>query len=93
MVDVVDGIIEKEFSEILYSLPYMLVVILLLVVLEPSLTTIIIALTITGWISMSRHCAWWGNYANGKTETLFLLQGPWEQAQDVNCSVICCPMQ
>lgn len=48
----VDGIMNK-FSEILYSLPYMLVVILLLVVLEPSLTTIIIALTITGWISMS----------------------------------------
>lgn len=43
----------NKFSEILYSIPYMLVTILLLVVLEPSITTIIIALTITGWINMS----------------------------------------
>lgn len=48
----VDEIMNK-FSEILYSIPYMLVTILLLVVLEPSLGTIIIALTITGWINMS----------------------------------------
>lgn len=48
----IDEIMNK-FSEILYSLPYMLVTILLLVVLEPSLGTIIIALTITGWINMS----------------------------------------
>ncbi|MHA0855835.1 ABC transporter permease [Paenibacillus sp. CMAA1364] len=48
----VDEIMNK-FSEILYSIPYLLVTILLLVVLEPSLSTIIIALTITGWINMS----------------------------------------
>lgn len=48
----VDEIMNK-FSEILYSIPYMLVTILLLVVLEPSLGTIILALTITGWINMS----------------------------------------
>lgn len=48
----VDNIMNK-FSEILYSIPYLLVVILLLVVLEPSLGTIILALTITGWITMS----------------------------------------
>lgn len=40
--------------EILYGLPHLLVVILLLVVMEPSLTTIIIALTITGWVGMAR---------------------------------------
>ncbi|MDY0409478.1 ABC transporter permease [Virgibacillus soli] len=40
--------------EILYGLPYLLVVILLLVVLGPSLSTIIIALTITGWVGMAR---------------------------------------
>jgi len=40
--------------EILYGLPYLLVVILLLVVLGPSLTTIIIALTVTGWVGMAR---------------------------------------
>lgn len=40
--------------EILYGLPYLLVVILLLVVMGPSLTTIIIALTITGWVGMAR---------------------------------------
>jgi oligopeptide transport system permease protein len=48
----VDSIMNK-FSEILYSIPYLLVVILLLVVMEPSLWTIILALTITGWITMS----------------------------------------
>ncbi|HLS60690.1 MAG TPA: ABC transporter permease [Virgibacillus sp.] len=40
--------------EILYGLPYLLVVILLLVVLGPSLMTIIIALTVTGWVGMAR---------------------------------------
>ncbi|CAM4175104.1 MULTISPECIES: ABC transporter permease [Paenibacillus] len=48
----VDTIMNK-FSEILYSIPYLLVVIMLLVVFEPSLWTIILALTITGWINMS----------------------------------------
>ncbi|MEC2344198.1 MULTISPECIES: ABC transporter permease [Paenibacillus] len=48
----VDEIMSK-FSEILYSIPYLLVTILLLVVMEPSLGTIILALTITGWINMS----------------------------------------
>ncbi|MNO29671.1 Oligopeptide transport system permease protein OppC [compost metagenome] len=48
----VDNIMNK-ISEILYSIPYLLVVILLLVVMEPSLWTIILALTITGWITMS----------------------------------------
>ena len=40
--------------EILYGLPYLLVVILLLVVLGPGLFTIIIALTVTGWVGMAR---------------------------------------
>ncbi|MGN7761209.1 ABC transporter permease [Paenibacillus sp. 22594] len=48
----VDNIMNK-ISEVLYSIPYLLVVILLLVVMEPSLFTIIVALTITGWITMS----------------------------------------
>lgn len=48
----VDEIMNK-FSEILYAIPYLLVTILLLVVLEPSIGTIILALTITGWINMS----------------------------------------
>lgn len=48
----VDEVMNK-FSEILYSIPYLLVTILLLVVMEPSLGTIILALTITGWINMS----------------------------------------
>jgi dipeptide transport system permease protein len=40
--------------EVLYGLPHLLVVILLLVVMGPSLFTIIVALTITGWIGMAR---------------------------------------
>ncbi|WP_373229379.1 ABC transporter permease [Cohnella sp.] len=43
----------NRFAEILYAIPYLLVVILLLVVMEPSLTTIIIAMSITGWINMA----------------------------------------
>lgn len=43
-----------RFADILYSLPYLLVVILLMVVMGPGITTIIIAMTITGWINMSR---------------------------------------
>lgn len=41
-------------ADILYSIPYLLVVILLMVVIGSGITTIIIALTITGWISMAR---------------------------------------
>lgn len=41
-------------ADILYSLPYLLVVILLLVIMGPGITTIIIAITITGWINMAR---------------------------------------
>lgn len=49
----VDTIMNK-FSEILYSIPYLLVVIMLLVVFDdPSMWTIILALTITGWVNMS----------------------------------------
>ncbi len=40
--------------EILYGIPYLLVVILLLVVMEPGLWTIILALSITGWVGMAR---------------------------------------
>ncbi|MBB6677335.1 ABC transporter permease [Cohnella lubricantis] len=43
----------NKVSEILYSIPYLLVVILLLVVMEPSMWTIILALSVTGWINMS----------------------------------------
>ncbi|MGZ9586086.1 ABC transporter permease [Paenibacillus marinisediminis] len=43
----------NKFSEIVYSIPDMLVAILLVVVFEPSLLTIIIALCLTGWINMS----------------------------------------
>jgi len=43
----------NKISEILYSIPYLLVVILLLVVMEPSMWTIIAALCVTGWINMS----------------------------------------
>ncbi len=41
-------------ADILYSIPYLLVVILLMVVIGSGIGTIILALTITGWISMAR---------------------------------------
>ncbi|WP_082234918.1 ABC transporter permease [Halobacillus massiliensis] len=46
--------IMMRIIEVLYGLPYLLVVILLLVVMGPSLMTIIIALTVTGWVGMAR---------------------------------------
>lgn len=41
-------------ADVLYSLPYLLVVILLVVLLEPGLASMIIALTFTGWMTMAR---------------------------------------
>ncbi|MDC3414403.1 ABC transporter permease [Terrihalobacillus insolitus] len=49
----VDNIMMR-IVEILYGLPYLLIVILLLVVMGPSLTTIIVALSVTGWVGMAR---------------------------------------
>ncbi|WP_445490691.1 ABC transporter permease [Niallia sp. 03133] len=40
--------------EVLYGLPYLLIVILIMVVIGPGLSTIIIALSITGWVGMAR---------------------------------------
>lgn len=49
----VDNIMMR-FVDILYGLPYLLVVILLMVVMGPGLLTIIVALSATGWIGMAR---------------------------------------
>lgn len=43
-----------RIADILYSIPYLLVVILLMVVIGPGIFTIILALTLTGWINMAR---------------------------------------
>lgn len=43
-----------RFADLLYGLPYLLVVILLMVVMGPGLFTILIAMTLTGWIPMAR---------------------------------------
>ncbi len=40
--------------EILYGVPYLLVVILLLVIMDPGVVTMIIALSATGWVGMAR---------------------------------------
>jgi len=45
-----------RFCDILYSVPYLLVVILLTVVRGSGLLTILIAMTCTGWINMARIC-------------------------------------
>jgi oligopeptide transport system permease protein len=46
--------IMMRIVDILYGIPYLLVVILLLVVMEPGLTSIIIAMSLTGWVGMAR---------------------------------------
>lgn len=43
-----------RFADILYGVPYLLLVILLMVILKQGLGTMIIAMTITGWINMAR---------------------------------------
>ncbi|MCM3766335.1 ABC transporter permease [Neobacillus niacini] len=43
-----------RISEILYSIPYLLMVILIMIVLERGIWPIIIAMSITGWIPMAR---------------------------------------
>ena len=43
-----------RIADILYAIPYLLVVILLMVIIGSGITTIILALTITGWINMAR---------------------------------------
>lgn len=48
----VDNIMNK-IAEVLYSIPYLLVVIILIVVFEPSMLTIVLALGLTGWVNMA----------------------------------------
>lgn len=43
-----------RIADILFSLPYVLVVTLLVVVMEPGMVTMILALSIIGWITMAR---------------------------------------
>lgn len=43
----------NRFAEVLYAIPYLLIVIMMTVVFEPNMGTIILALVITGWINMS----------------------------------------
>lgn len=43
-----------RIADILYGVPYLLVVILLMVIMPKGLWTMILAMTITGWISMAR---------------------------------------
>lgn len=45
-----------RIADILHSVPYLLLVILLIVTLGPGLGTILLALTLTGWIGMARIC-------------------------------------
>lgn len=47
-------IIMMRLLEILNGIPYLLIVILLMIVMEPGVTTIIIAYSIVGWIPMAR---------------------------------------
>jgi oligopeptide transport system permease protein len=49
----VDNIMMR-IADILYAIPYLLVVIILLVVLQPGLLPMIIALSLTGWVNMAR---------------------------------------
>lgn len=49
----VDTVMQR-IVEVINSIPNLVILVLLLVVMSPSLTTIIIALMLTGWIGMSR---------------------------------------
>lgn len=43
-----------RFADMLHSLPHLLIVILLTVIMQQGILTIIIAMTLTGWINMAR---------------------------------------
>lgn len=43
-----------RISDILFALPYLLIVILIMVIMGPGLSSIIISMTILGWITMAR---------------------------------------
>lgn len=45
-----------RICDVFHAIPYLLVVILLTVIRGPGITTIIIAITLTGWINMARIC-------------------------------------
>lgn len=45
--------IMNRIAEIVYSIPYLLIIILLVVVMGPSLLTIVVAIGITGWVNMA----------------------------------------
>jgi oligopeptide transport system permease protein len=49
----VDSLLMR-LADILYALPYLLVVILLLVIMGPGLLSILVAMTAIGWITMAR---------------------------------------
>ncbi|WP_144509494.1 oligopeptide ABC transporter permease [Bacillus sp. FJAT-22090] len=49
----VDDVMQR-IVEILYGIPTLVIVILMILFMDPGLTAIIIAITITGWIGMSR---------------------------------------
>lgn len=51
--DRIDSILMR-IVEVLYGIPYLLVVILLMVIMEPGVISIIIALSVTGWVGMAR---------------------------------------
>ena len=51
--DRIDSVLMR-IVEVLYGIPYLLIVILLMVIMEPGITAIIIALSITGWVGMAR---------------------------------------
>lgn len=45
-----------RISDILHAIPYLLIVILLTVIRGPGIVTLLIAMTLTGWINMARIC-------------------------------------
>ncbi|MCC3377347.1 ABC transporter permease [Cohnella sp. REN36] len=49
----IDSVMQR-FIEVVYSVPYLLLAILLLMVLGPGMKSIIFAYAITGWVSMAR---------------------------------------
>lgn len=51
----VDEILMR-IADILYCLPYLLVVVLLTVMRGPGIFTLLLAMTLTGWINMARIC-------------------------------------
>lgn len=86
----VDNVMQR-FIEILVGIPSMVILTLLLLVMKPGIASIVIALTITSWVNMSRIVR--AQVLKLKTRSLSWPRKRWARPACALCARICCPMR